>query len=203
MNTPKALVLLIFVALSSSSWAKPPIGIMLGVDGDSGPLAERNDLEGGIWEYKVIDRKGDKQTMLVGKLRIKESAAFDVPQSAKGKLLEQEDPQAAEPAPGPLGRMSQGGSSPQRLGVLDRISESNRGGERIGDVKYQKSRNSTSATPKVTFEFDTDDDHILSGVANVKYDTRNGGGVWRGSYDEKLADGKKRRWTFEMRAIED
>ena len=79
----------------------------------------------------------------------------------------------------------------------------NRGGDRIGDINYQKSNNSTNATPKVTFRFDADDKHPLTGEANVKYDTRGGGGVWRGTYVEKLADGGKERWTFELRAIED
>ncbi len=150
----------------------------------------RNDVEGGIWEYKVRERSGDKATVLVGKFRVKESAAFDVSGSAKGSLLEEEK------------GADEGSSNRPRLGVLDRISESNRGGNRIGDISYSRSNNSSNATPKVSFEFDTDDDHPLSGTAQVKYDTRHGGGVWRGTYNEKR-DGKKKRWTFELRKVED
>lgn len=173
------------------------------VEESTGGGSRRNDLEGGIWEYKVIERRGDKATVLMGKIRIKESAAFDVAGSAKGSLLDERGVAAeggggGESTPRPFGL-----SSPPRLGVLDRISESNRGGDRIGDINYQKSNNSTGATPKVTFRFDADDEHPLTGEANVKYDTRGGGGVWRGTYVEKLADGKKERWTFELRAIED
>ncbi len=151
----------------------------------------RNDIEGGIWEYKVRERSGDKATVLVGKFRVKESAAFDVPGSAKGSLLTEEK------------GADEGSSSRPRLGVLDRITESNRGGERIGDINYKRSNNSTNATPKVSFVFDTDDDHPLSGTAQAKYDTRHGGGVWRGTYVEQRDDGKKKRWTFELRKVED
>lgn len=161
----------------------------------------RNDLEGGIWEYKVLERAGTRATVLTGKLRIKESAAFDVPGSAEGKLLDG----AKE------GTLDEGGSfpfgikppTPERLGILDRVAESNRGGDRIADVTYEQSRNSTTAAPKVTMNFDTDDKHPLSGEALVKFDVRKGGGVWRGVYYERTADGKKKRWNFELRFIED
>lgn len=189
---PTFLLLLVATGVE----AKPPIGALLGGESGANPLADRNDLEGGIWEYKVLKRNSDKTSMLVGKIRIKQSAAFDVPGSAKGELLGEVESE------GP-GGAAFGPNSPPRLGVLDRITESNRGGDRIGDINYEKSRNSTSATPKVTFRFDKDDAHILSGEANVKYDTRGGGGVWRGSYNEVTPDNEKRRWTFELRFIED
>lgn len=174
------------------------------VEEATGGGSRRNDIEGGVWEYKVIERRGDKATVLVGKIRVKESAAFDVAGSAKGSLLNQRGGAEDEAAPAGSGRrLPFGMPEPPKLGVLDRIGESNRGGERIGDINYSKSNNSTNATPKVSFRFDTDDEHPLSGEANVKYDTRGGGGVWRGTYTEKLADGKKERWKFELRAIED
>ena len=203
-----AVGLIFIFAVASPAVAQPPIiGELLNKDGGSNPLADRNDLEGGIWEYKVIERTGDKKTMLIGKIRIKDSAAFDVSGSAKGELLDQaeqdETEQNGEQASG--SKLPFGLEKPDlpRLGVLDQIAESNRGGDRIGDINYQRSRNSTSATPKVKFRFDADDSHILTGDANVKYDTRGGGGVWRGTYVEKLPDKKKRRWTFELRFIED
>lgn len=157
----------------------------------------RNDFEGGVWEFKIIERTDEKETALVGKFRVKNNAAFDIPGSTEGKLVDE-------------GTLDEGGAfpggikppTPKRLGILDRTAEDNRGGDRIGDVQYEKSRNSTKATPKATFLFDTDDKHPLSGEAQVKLDNQNGGGIWRGAYYEKK-DGKKVRWNFELRSIED
>lgn len=163
----------------------------------------RNDLEGGIWEYKVLQRSGDKKTVLVGKLRLRDSAAFDVKGSAKGELADAALKNVESPDEGGTFPFGIRPPTPENLGVLDRVAEGNRGGDRIADVTYQRSRNSTAATPKVTFRFDTDDDHPLSGEARVKYDTRHGGGVWRGSYYAVGDDGKKKRWNFELRFIED
>lgn len=197
-----ATALLLVSAPAPEANAQPGVIKNL-VEEATGGGARRNDLEGGIWEYKVIERRGDKATVLTGKIRIKESAAFDVSGSAKGSLLEQRGGGDAG-ADKPNGsKLPFGLSEPPRLGVLDRISESNRGGDRIGDINYQRSNNSTNATPKVTFRFDADDEHPLTGEANVKYDTRGGGGVWRGTYVERLPSGDKERWTFELRAIED
>lgn len=139
--------------------------------------------------------------MLVGKVRIKQGAAFDVVGSAEGRLLDN-----AGGATDQDGKPTLGGIKPPtlpKLGVLDRIAEGNRGGDRIGDVTYKKSRNSTAAAPKVTFEFDTDDKHPLSGEAQVKLDTRSGSDVWRGSYYEQTDGKKKTKWAFELRFIED
>ena len=190
--------LMLMLAPVCAAGQPPGLGAVLDKAGDQ--VNSRNDLEGGIWEYKVIERRGT-MSVLVGKVRIKQSAAFDVPGSAKGSMIEESD--AEEPDDGPPLPFGKKGSSTRRLGVLDQITESNRGGDRIGDVNYEKSRNSTNATPKVSFRFDTDDEHPLSGEANVKYDTRNGGGVWRGYYDQELEDGKNERWKFELRFIED
>ncbi len=196
-----ALAVVVCFTLEASLLAQPgPLGKAL-EEATGGSANRRNDLEGGIWEYKVISKKGDKETVLVGKIRIKESAAFDVSDSAKGSLLDERNGNGqAEAQPSPFGNMTSKGS--KRLGIVDRIAEGNRGGERIGDINYERSSNSTTATPKVSFKFDRDDDHILSGDANVKYDTRGGGGVWRGTYYERHEDGKT-KWTFELRAIED
>ena len=190
----------LLLAGASAALGQPPIvGGLLDKVGEQAD--RRNDLEGGIWEYKVLERRGNA-TVMVGKVRIKQSAAFDVAGSAKGSLLKERGEAAEETDEGPSLPFGIKPPSPPKLGVLDQISESNRGGDRIGDINYEKSRNSTNATPKVSFRFDTDDEHPLSGVANVKYDTRGGGGVWRGTYVEQTADGKQ-RWKFELRFIED
>lgn len=195
----KALTIATLVAAACPAEAQR-VGLREALGDRGGSGIRRNDLEGGIWEYKVIGRTGDKETVLVGKVRIKDNAAFDVPGSAKGKLLDDQD----------KGTLDEGGAFPfgvkpptaKRLGVLDRVAEGNRGGDRIADITYEKSRNSTSATPKVTFQFDADDEHPLSGEAQVKFDTRHRGGVWRGSYYELTDEGKKKRWNFEMRQVE-
>lgn len=196
---------LVFLLATPDATMAQPGFLKDAVDGATGGADRRNDLEGGIWEYKVLARTGQKETMLVGKLRLKDSAAFDVAGSAKGKLLSDTNNANRVETPDEGGAFPFGIKAPtsQRLGIRDRIAEGNRGGDRIADVTYKKSRNSTNATPKVTFEFDTDDQHPLSGEAQVKYDTKNGGGVWRGSYYERTAEGKKRRWNFELRFIED
>lgn len=198
MRHPLALLLALAAGASGASFAVAQPGILKEALGDAGGGVRRNDLEGGIWEYKVLKRSGDKATVLVGKIRIKDSAAFDVDGSAEGELVD-------------AGTLDEGGTfpggikppTPKRLGILDRVAEGNRGGERIADVKYEKSRNSTNATPKVTFLFDIDDKHPLSGEAQVKFDNKHGGEVWRGAYYERTEDGKKKRWNFELRFVED
>ena len=197
-----ALTLIIGFSFEATLLAQPgPLGKAI-EEATGGSPNRRNDLEGGIWEYKVIKRSGDKETVLVGKIRIKESAAFDVSGSASGSLLKDRSKNENEENDAPVPFLKKKTSGPKRLGVMDRIAEGNRGGERIGDINYERSSNSTSTTPKVSFKFDLDDDHILSGDANVKYDTRGGGGVWRGVYYERH-DKDKTKWTFELRAIED
>lgn len=196
------LLLALFVSLGAAAFAQPPIVRDLAA-GARDEASRRNDVEGGVWEYKVIERAGDKKTVLVGKVRVKQSAAFDVAGSAEGSLLGEaaggeEEGDFRAPV---IGRLKL--PKPPRLGVLDRVAESGRGGERIGDVTYHKSRSSTGATAKVVIRFDTDDDHPLSGEANLKLDTRGGAGVWRGAYVEQQTGEDKRRWTMELRFIED
>jgi hypothetical protein len=197
------LALLTLATLSGFSSAQPPVLRDL-AEGIADQVSQRNDIEGGVWEYKVLERSGDKTTILVGKFRVDGAAAFDVPGSAEGAMLDEKGvagggAQAGQ-AGGPFGLKL---PAPPRLGALDQLAEVGRGGDRIGDIVYQKSRNSTNATPKVTIRFDTDDKHPLSGEANMKLDTRHGGGVWRGSYVEQPKQGKKRRWGMELRLIED
>lgn len=170
------------------------------VEEATGGSTRGNDLEGGIWEYKVVNRTKDKTTKLVGKLRLKDGAAFDVIDSAKGELAGDGGEAPDEGGTFPFGIRA---PSAPRLGVLDRVAEGNRGGDRIGDVTYQRVKNSKTAKPKVSFKFDTDDKHPLSGEAMVRNNPERDGDVWRGTYYQRLNDGKKRRWNFELRFIED
>ena len=71
-------------------------------------------------------------------------------------------------------------------------TESDTGGERIGDVVKDKGA-------EVTIRFDEDDEHFLSGIAVVQPDTKKRGGLWVGRY----TDDKDKRWRFEMRKIEE
>ena len=70
-----AIVYVVLLGCAATSAGRPPIGGLLERAGDQADA--RNDLEGGIWEYKVIERSGDKVTVLVGKFRVKQNAAFD------------------------------------------------------------------------------------------------------------------------------
>lgn len=200
-----AALLLCCIALTPLTTVAQPGFLKDAIEGATGGAERRNDLEGGIWEYKVRARTGQKETVLVGKIRIKDSAAFDVPGSAKGSLLSEANNANGVETPDEGGTFPFGikPPTPANLGVLDRIAEGNRGGDRVADITYVKSRNSTNATPKVVFEFDTDDEHPLSGEAQAKFDTKHGGKVWRGSYYAVQPDGKKKRWNFELRFIED
>ena len=81
----------------------------------------------------------------------------------------------------------------QRNQQAERGADSN---ERIGDLTMSKSS-------EKMFRFDEDDQYPLSGVVEVKLDTRNGNGVWRGRYDEFANGEQTKRWTFEMRRIEE
>ena len=114
---------------------------------------QRNDLEGAIWEWKVMDAK-EKKTLSSGKLRIKSNAAFALPSGTKdGKnreLAAGGDPAAVR------------GAIAQRIQAK---TESDTGGERIGDVVKDKGA-------EVTIRFDEDDEHFLSGIAVVQPDTK-------------------------------
>lgn len=144
---------------------------------------KRNDLEGTIWEYKVIDAR-TKKTMSTGKVRIKKTAIFAV--ATKKKTDGKADTEVDD--------------KPIKNAIAKRIaakSDEDAGGERIGDIvtNSKKKRNPN----EYTFRFDKDDEHELSGIAVIKRDTKNKGGVWLGYYN----DAKKKRWRFEMRKIED
>lgn len=186
-------------AITSSALAQPDFLKEIVEEATNGK-SRSNDLEGGIWEYKVVTRTKEKATKLVGKLRLKDGAAFDVVDSATGELAVGDGQTPDEGGTFPFGIRPPTGP---KLGVLERVAEGNRGGDRVGDVTYQRVKNSTTAKPKVSFVFDTDDKHPLSGEAMVRNNPKRDGDVWRGTYYQRLHDGKKRRWNFELRFIED
>lgn len=186
----------------------------LQVEADGG--SRRNDLEGSIWEYKVMensDANRSTRTKMSGKIRIKQSALFAVGQvkrSDSEKPVEGAeaagDPRAAIRArlQGDASTPASGGAvrSGDRLSELRAAGESLRSGrqdvgaERIGDLAKQESS-------ELQFRFDEDDSYPLSGRAAIKPDTDNRGGLWTGSYDE-FVDGKKaKRWRIEMRKVEE
>lgn len=210
MSLKPLLLLPLAAAFASAAPAQPGFLKEAVEEATGGSSNRRNDLEGGIWEFKVLDQKS-RDTMLVGKVRIKDSAAFDVAGSAKGRLLD--DAEASEAADseapsGPFGRtppFARSLQSPQKLGVLDRVAEGNRGGERIADINYDRTntRSSGQRAKQITMLFDRDDEHPLSGDVRLTYDTRNRTGVWRGTYYEELEGGKKKKWLFELRLVED
>lgn len=138
----------------------------------------RNDLEGSLWEFKVIDAKSKKNEM-DGHLRLKGAAVFAVVEKDTPESKSERSLKAA------LAGRAGGTTKPDSKE------------ERIGDIIVSKKK--TKNPREYKFRFDKDDDHELSGYALVKRDTKNKGGVWLGHY----TDAEKRRRRFEMRMIED
>jgi len=183
MTKPAVLILAVaFAAASSSAEAQGirnklrPNEVKVKVENAD---AGRNDLEGVIWEYKVLDAK-TKKTQRSGTFRIKGTAVFAILEASEN---------------------GDGKDQPVRAALADRIRAKNSGDvgdERIGDVVYDKSDRSNNPI-EITIRFDEDDKHELSGIAVVKRDTKNKGGVWLGRYDDE----EDHRWRFEMRSIEE
>ena len=158
-------------------------------DSDNDSDDKRNDFEGAVWEFKVIDRKEkdkSKQTKMTGRLRIKQTAIFsigDVDRGEKNKA-----------APDNKTR----GDGKLKDIVADRLKSAMQddvGSERIGDVSKKGK--------EYVFQFDQDDDHPLSGRAELKPDAKQKGGVWFGKYVEYLEDNKKKSWRMEIRKIDE
>ena len=152
---------------------------------------KRNDFEGVIWEFKVIDRKEKdktKQTKLTGLLRVKESAIFAMGDVEKGS--EKAGDKKKEDAD-VRGRLKEIMS--KRLKNAEGKSS---GGERVGDM-------SKNGAKEYILKFDEDDDYPLSGRAELKPDTKNKGGIWFGKYVEYLEGSKKKSWRMELRKIDE
>ncbi len=157
---------------------------------------ERQDVEGMVWEYKVIDNNEtdrSKQTKMTGRLRIKQSAIFAVGK-ASGQNVESE-PEKSAPKQG-----RGAGLRGQRQGRFSQRSRNapnqQTSGDRVGDL-------SKSTSKEKTLQFDEDDDYPLSGIVVVQPDADRKNGVWLGRYDEFSDGKKKKRWRFEMRKIDE
>ena len=161
----------------------------------------RQDVEGTIWEYKVIDPKekdDSKETVMTGRIRIKQSSVFAVGKAKvvnkEGKEVEKaEEQKAVAKREGSDVRGQFQGLLSQRM---NRAKEEETGGERIGDF-------SKRGSSKYAYEFDEDDDYPLSGLVNVEPDTEKKNGVWSGNYEEFAGGRKVKRWRFEMRKIDE
>ena len=152
---------------------------------------KRNDFEGVIWEFKVIDRKEKdktKQTKMTGLLRVKQNAIFAMGDVEKGSKKEGEKQDEKTEVRGRLKDIMS-----KRLNKAEGSSSE---GERIGDM-------SKNGAKEYIFKFDEDDDYPLSGRAELKPDTKNKGGIWFGKYVEYLAGNKKKSWRMELRKIDE
>ena len=160
---------------------------------------KRQDVEGTIWEYKVLDPKEKdpkKQTLMSGRFRMKQSAIFAVGdaklENGKGKLAE--EPAATSEKQGKSDLRGQlQGLLAQRS---NKAKEQSSGGDRIGDI-------SKGGSNKYKYQFDQDDDYPLSGLVEVTLDTKKKNGVWSGNYEEFSGGKRVNRWRFEMRKIEE
>lgn len=166
-------------------------------DSDNDSNDRRNDFEGVVWEFKVMDRKEkdkSKQTKMKGRFRIKQSAVFAV---GDVKLFDgtqtdaKSDAEEETPAKDEKGKV--------RDLIKQRMRQTNRdepGDERIGDF----SRNSAK---EYVIMFDQDDEHPLSGRAELKPDSKSKGGFWFGKYVQYLDGNSRKSWRMEIRKIDE
>jgi hypothetical protein len=198
-------------------------GLLKGLQGNNESDNRRKDVEGVIWEYKVMEhdeRDRSERTKMTGRLRIKQTSIFAVGKVeyannvAKGEQGDDKAGAGNESAAGPRGalrerllgeksttRGKEGADIPKQAKSLlsqrlSQKSEEQVGSERIGDL-IKQNRN------EYTFRFDEDDDYPLSGLAVLQPDTTGRGGVWLGRYDEFENGKKKKRWRIEMRKVEE
>lgn len=214
---------LLIVAFCGSLNAQGKAGLLKGLQGNDDSDNGRNDVEGVVWEYKVMEHDEvdrSERTKMTGRLRIKQTALFAVGKVEYTNKVDKEEKDNGkagvvnEPPASPAGSLKERlqskkptaqseGSQGIKEQVKGRVSqvlkqqgEELTGSERIGDLIKQ-------LTKEYTFRFDEDDDYPLSGLAVVRPDTKAKGGVWLGYYDE-YEDGKeKKRWRIEMRKVEE
>ncbi len=181
----------------------------------------RNDLEGTIWEYKVMEnseKDRSRRTKMTGQIRIKQSALFAISRVVVSDDKEKDDKKEKE-AEGSsslprgtvrerllAGRTEAGVNEGDKLSGKLSAFRAGRGPtaighpgaapERVGDLVIEESN-------EYTFRFDEDDSYPLSGRASLKPDTTNRGGVMIGNYDEFVHGKKKKRWRIEMRKVEE
>jgi hypothetical protein len=191
--------------------------------GNNDSDANRKDVEGVIWEYKVMqhdEKDRSDRTKMTGRLRIKQTSLFAVGKVEYSNSVEKEEKDDGKADEGNEAPIAPAGSLKERLQgkkpttsgeggedikkqakevlsqKLKQHSEEQTGSERIGDLIKQLAK-------EYTFRFDEDDDYPLSGLAVVQPDTKSKGGVWLGYYDEFEDGKKKKRWRIEMRKIEE
>ena len=180
---------------------RPKLGALRGASDESND--KRQDVEGTIWEYKVLDPKEKDpklQTLLTGKFRIKQTSIFSV---GDAKLVNGAGKLAEQPVGGKGKGKGTGSESGNVRGQLQGLlsqrlkksEEQNSGGDRIGDI-------AKGSSTKYKYEFDQDDEYPLSGLVDVSLDTKKNG-VWSGNYEEFSGGKKVNRWRFEMRKIEE
>ncbi len=199
-------------------------GLLKGLQGNNDSDNPRNDVEGFIWEYKLIEpdeRDRSERTKMTGRLRIKQTSVFAVGQVKYTNDIDQGIKDAEQAGPG-NGSLAGGGPGALRERLQDKTSttrgeegedvkkqaknllsqrlkqesEEQTGSERIGDLIKQ-------TQSEYKFRFDEDDEYPLSGLAVLKPDTKSKGGVWLGRYDEFENGKKKKTWRIEMRKIEE
>lgn len=154
----------------------------------------RQDVEGTVWEYKVIDpseKDDSKETNMTGRLRIKQKSIFAVGKPKTVGEKENEDEETKESADSDI----RGKFKSLLSQRMNEAKVQTTGDERIGDY-------STSRSSEYKFEFDQDDDYPLSGLVKLKPDTKKNG-VWAGNYEQFSGGKKVKRWRFEMRKIDE
>ncbi|MEM7315646.1 MAG: EF-hand domain-containing protein, partial [Planctomycetota bacterium] len=204
------------------------LGKALGASSDDSSTDKRNDVEGAIWEFKVLDTSSKNkatQTKMTGKFRVKQSSLFAV-----GSVTQSNDSSnksAAEEADDMMNQFDKNGDKQLNASELTAMLNSmrNNGAKRQGantkgeldsliSQKIKKAKEEDTGGERIgdltksrssekTFRFDEDDNHPLSGIAVVQPDTKKKNGVWYGRYDEFSNGKKKKRWRIEMRKIED
>ena len=214
------LSLVITVLSCGPMYAQGKAGLVKGLKDNNDSDNKRKDVEGVIWEYKVMEhdeKDRSERTKMTGRLRIKQPSLFAIGKVEYSKNVGKEDKgdgkaadgreTSAEPAGGLKQRMQDKKPKAQGEDIkeqaksvlsqgLKQQSEQQIGAERIGDLIKLEAN-------EYRFRFDEDDDHPLSGLAVLQPDTKSKGGVWLGYYDE-FADGKKtKRWRIEMRKVEE
>ena len=205
-------------------------GLQIQRDGNSS--FQRKDVEGTIWEFKVMDSgesNKSKATKMTGRIRIKQTSLFAV---GNVELADSEQVASGDAAE-MMKQFDKDGDRKLDTSELDTLLASIRGGRSTSKRSGQPSKSggvqgelegllsqrikkakeedtggerigdmTKSKSSEKTFQFDEDDEHPLSGMVVVQPDSKSNG-VWIGRYDEFAGGKKKKRWRFEMRKVEE
>ena len=107
-------------------------GVQIQRDGDS--TNRRNDVEGTIWEFKVLDSSESnrsKQTKMTGRIRIKQTSVFAV---GKVEVKEQLDSKDSGDATQVMREFDRNGDQQLNTSELDALLASMRSGNRSGQA---------------------------------------------------------------------